>query len=185
VDVTARVFALTGPLHDRYADRSYLFVRALDLAGVRTRLVALGPLELPDPDLDHPFRHWSRVASLLTTAMSPHFVNVVIAPIGWLMGTPKLETREGGDGVQVYDPSTAFRALYTAEVHNVAVVSWTDASEADADVTFLASHYSEVYGASERDRVILRNKGVPDCQWCPPADFAARMRELTRVEGQT
>lgn len=180
MDVTARVFAYTGPLGDRFGDRSYVFLRALDRAGVPTRLIALGQLSVSDDEPDSPWRHWASLSPLVTTYLTEHFVNVVMAPLGYLMGTSKQTTK---NNEVVYEPQTAFRHAHTADVVNVAIVSYSAGTHASTDLNTLANEYDEVYASSHHDYYVLREKGLENIRWANPAAFADRMQELLRAEG--
>jgi hypothetical protein len=93
------------------------YLLALDASGLGVRACPIGAAYLSQPP-------WNQVLNLFDGELTEKYVNVVCAPVGYLLGAPTTGVdfagKKGDPGV-VYQPQTALAGLHTAGVPNVAI----------------------------------------------------------------
>lgn len=116
-----RFFAVVGPYRDDdpawWPNVSHAYLRGLLDARLAVRAITIsGGGAYLDLAGDPEWEPWMDLAPMFSTPMDGLRVNIVCAPSNMALGR-RVVSRDGGG----YTPATALRALWTANVYNVAI----------------------------------------------------------------
>ncbi len=164
-----------------------IYLRSLLETGLGVRAVSITGLTFFVGKKHEDAGPWARFATAFTAPVARRYINVVCAPIGYIMGgrmAPK--TRAQGDPIDssefIATPKSALSGLYTVGVPNVAI---TTPPAGDTEMPEMCGQalkqYDSVLSPTPADAERLRELGVHLACSVSPGDSAALKELMTAL----